>query len=237
MTKASALNVDVALNLELARKGINIASDYIIRNKSNESFDISKLCKVVYERNKDIKVSFKTKNLSFTITAEYDWALVPEKANELFSNLNKYVFINFIKQISISNFKLESSNLSLSISELSLEDKENKYVVEAIVDLLNECLAQKIADKYILLTGKFCLACWLGTTYFAKSRYDTIYDENGIIQNDPDTVEYLERQFDNNNDDIRIYDGFVILSCFKGFHIEAKALYNEDDWEEVRNMW
>lgn len=43
--------------------------------------------------------------------------------------------------------------------------------------------------------------------------------------------------FAEGSDLMRDYEGFLLLDENKGFHIEAKALYNESDYEPVENMF
>ena len=190
--------------------------------------------KVTEDGNVDLL--FESEELSFFIKADYDSSQIPDRVQEIFPCPR--VFDNGITKVTAVRCDIKEEGLRISCDNVEVDCNGRNELREAAVRLINELFSKEFGQEIsrcILITGTFLLAYYQDNEYFKERYHPGIYNAYGeLVTWGEDDVNDC---FEEGSDLMRDYEGFLLLDENKGFHIEAKALYNESDYEPIENMF
>lgn len=216
--------------VEALRGAYNILNEETSEIKNSVASGI----KVLDDGNIDL--FFDSKELSFFIKVNYDSSQIPDRVQEIFPCPR--VFENGIVKITAVRCDIKEEGLSISCNNVEINcintDKGKTAASNLVNKLFSKEFNQKIS-KCKLITGTFLLAYYQDNEYFKERYHPGIYNAYGkLVTWGEDDVKDC---FAEGTAYMRDYEGFVLLDEEKGFHIEAKTLYNENNYEPVENMF
>jgi len=228
-------------------KIIDQAINYIEEKLSNNELFEKPIIRFSENKNINLKIDFDDSNIELSIL--YDINKIPAEIPKLLDTFT--LFPQMIEKIEIKYLSYVSNNLTLFINNITLDKMYENALTETISELTNRaiCIAEnRTYFEHKLITGTFLLSDYEDGIYFKRPSSDLVYDcyRNEICCDEwtiPNSYEsnllksFDEPLFGGRSYDERRYDGFVLLHEKKGFHLEAKALYKENDFEPIKNMW
>lgn len=232
-------------NIDL--KIIDRIINYVEEKLSNNELFEKPIIRFSENKNINLKIDFDDLNIELSIL--YDINKIPTEIPKLLDTFT--LFPQMIEKVEIKDLNYISNNLTLLANNIVLDKIYKNDLTEVISDLTNKaiCMAEnRTYFKHKLITEIFLLSDYENKIYFKYPSSDLIYNCYGDeIQCDEWTIpnsyesnllkSFDEPLFGGRSYNEREYEGFVLLHEDKGFHLEAKALYKENDFEPIKNMW
>ena len=231
------------INSRIIDQIINYVEEKLSNNKLFEKPTIR------FSKNKNINLKIDFDDMNIELSILYDINKIPAEIPKLLDTFT--LFPQMIEKVEIKDLNYISNNLTLLANNITLDGMYKNTLAETISELTNEaiCIAEnRTYFKHELLTGVFLLSVYEDNLYFKHPSSDLVYDAYGVEINcdtwsiphsyEADLLKsFGEPLFGGNGYDERKYDGFVLFHEKKSFHLEAKALYKENDFEPFENMW